>query len=141
MNDHDRLQGTWKVVEQLAARGKSVGATEFRLEFTGFTFQEDRFYPAINMFPDGSEKQLRYRFEIDATSTPKRIDWFVPADPFCEKGISATETRWQVYHGIYTFEGERLLLCFADRVNDSAPDAFTSSETRTAIVCERCITR
>src|SRR5262245_8703624 len=109
----DELQGAWKLTSVIAD-GEKVGADQIppqRIYFhdgNGYMFQDSRF-------------RDEFRYEIDATKTPKTID--------------LTDRHRDTTKGIYMRQGEKLTLCFAKDPDADRPGKFESpAESKTILM-------
>ena len=100
--DQERLQGTWICTKSIND-GKEAHDSE------EWTFKEG----TVRMKgprPGNAEATEFWRYKLDTTATPKRIDLVIWEKDFTDKNLKYCEERSE---GIYAFDGDTLTICIS----------------------------
>ncbi|HZZ80337.1 MAG TPA: TIGR03067 domain-containing protein [Gemmataceae bacterium] len=111
-SDLDRMQGTWTIVS-LVEQTKSIPAAE--TDTVEYVIKKD-----VMSVYDKGKLEAQYQVTIDATKTPKAIDF---------KHLIG-ENKDRIEPGIFTFDGDKLKLAL-DEKRQGRPTVFEGKETET----------
>jgi uncharacterized protein (TIGR03067 family) len=112
------LEGTW-LPESVVDNGKeNKGANDFKLTFKGDTFTLRK----------GEKVVVRGRFTLDAKKKPCEIDSTITEGPDQAKGKAS--------RGIYTHEGDKLTMCFAQAGQEKRPTEFSAPDGSNHVLFE-----
>ncbi len=104
--DREKLQGTWSIVE-LVADGEQAPAEI--TDILKLVFKDDRL-----IFAPGEHGFTNYTYKLDTTTKPASFD-MIHADG---------ESKGEVKKGIYSWDGDRLKICFG--IADDRPTEFSA---------------
>lgn len=119
--DADRLQGVW--VFETAFRGKNEMLSMVwtsKLNITGDAIRVDGFLSF-----SGLKAPLKGIIHLDPTTEPKRFDLTLEELDFAQVG-DPLKIPAGSYPGIYRWDGDRLLVCFAANAGGQRPESFTA---------------
>ncbi len=109
---YDQLSGTWKFIS-ITDKGEKIGPRSIETRFArDVTLTVDERTMAIVNPETGEQRTASYR--IDPTTNPHRID------------LITRDAR--IFHGVYRFEDDDLVLCLKPGESKSLPELFASPQ-------------
>jgi uncharacterized protein (TIGR03067 family) len=117
-NDHDRLQGTWKLIyEEVEGKGGKP-TNDIRLKFD----------KAIETEWSAGELATQCSFKIDSTKKPKTLDLTILENRLIP------ESKGTKIYCIYEFDKNRLKVCYPTMNLRRRPKEFATKEGNEAVL-------
>jgi uncharacterized protein (TIGR03067 family) len=124
-SDEDRLQGVWRPVP--GERNEYAGRALTPEELKGIKLTVKEEGMQLNLRLDKSSMRLDGIFSLDARKAPKRLTFIIQKD---SKPPPGTGSQVGIaVHGIYRFEGARLVLCITEGADRRPSEFATSAQT------------
>jgi uncharacterized protein (TIGR03067 family) len=123
--DEDRIQGTWRPVsgEKNEYAGRTLTAEE--LKGIKLVFQKESMQ--LNMRLGKESMRLDGTFSLDPRKEPRRFNYIIQSENKLPKG--ARSQVGLAVHGIYRFDGDRLVVCFTEGADRRPKEFMTSTKT------------